>query len=227
MPAIQTGLLRQIALITNKFMSLEQIERVTDILWHPSKGMLKTAGLTENSIRVIFWISKGLITRLAKTEEVLERLLGLLSNTEFGLLGGRGFGLLIAPDEILSKENGAIIRLLTKHKVFNFCVPRIANDFRHVETAMKLNYLIALSGILKYMPTEILMTEIKTLLPLLLQSLDLKDQHVKAATIESMILISQDSPAAVEEHVSSLINRLLRTAEKPDENSPVRTILSL
>lgn len=226
-PTIQTSLLRQITLIINKFLPLEQIERATDILWGTSRGMIKTAALTENSIRVIFWISKGLITRLAKTEEVLEHLLGLLSNTEFGLLSGRGFGLLLAPDELLSKENGAIIRLLTKHKVFSFCVPRIATGFRCVETAMKLNYLIALSGILKYVPTEILMTEIKTLLPLLLQSLDLKDQHVKAATIESMILISQDSPAAIEEHIPSLINRLLRTAEQPNENGPVRILVSL
>lgn len=226
MPAIQTSLLRQITLVINKFLPLEQIEQATDILWAPSRGLFEAESLTENSVRVIFWISKALITRLAKTEEVLERLLGLLSNTRFGLFGSRGFRLLLAPDELLSKENGARIRLLAKQKVFSFCIPKIADEFRRVETGIKLNYLIGLSGILKYMPTEILMTEIETLLPLLLQSLDLKDQVVKAATIESMIFISQASPAAVEEHVSSLINRLLKTAENSNENEPVSMIIS-
>lgn len=220
-PAIRNSLLRQISLITNKFLSPEQIYFATDILWKQSSGLIEAEKLTENSIRVIFWISKGLILRLAKTEEVLQRLLSLLSNESHGLVGGRGFGLLLAPDEVLSKENDATIRLLSKQKVFDFCIPRIAADFRQVEIPIKPNYLIALSGILKYMPIEIVVTEIETLLPLLLQSLDLKDQDVKAATIESLFLVSQESSAAVEGHIPSLINRLLKTAEKPNENVPV------
>lgn len=182
--------------------------------------------LTENSIRVIFWISKGLILRLANTEEVLQRLLSLLSDDNHGLVAGHGFGLLLAPDEVLSKDNDATIRLLTKQKVFSFCIPKIAAHFRRVEISTKPNYLIALSGILKYMPTEIVVTEIETLLPLLLQSLDLKDQDVKAATIESVIFISQESSAAIEGHIPSLIQRLLKSAEKPNENVPVRLISS-
>lgn len=219
-PAIRNNLLRQISLITNKFLSPEQIYFATDILWKQSSGLIEAEKLTENSIRVIFWISKGLILRQAKTEEVLQRLLSLLSSESHGLVGGRGFGLLLAPDEVLSKENDATIRLLSKQKVFDFCIPRIAADFRQVEIPIKPNYLIALSGILKYMPIEIVVTEIETLLPLLLQSLDLKDQDVKAATIESLFLVSQESSAAVEGHIPSLINRLLKTAEKPNENVP-------
>ncbi len=221
-PAIRNCILRQIGLITNKFLSLEQIPWATDTLWDQSRGLLQAETLTENSVRVIFWISKGLVLRLAKTEQVLERLLALLSNPDHGLISGRGFGLLLAPDETMSKENGATIRLLAKQKVFSFCIPKIANDFRHAETSTKPNYLIALSGILKYVPTEILMAEIETLLPLLLQSMDLKDQEVKAATIDSIIVISQESPSAVEGHISSLINRVLKTAENLTGNVPVR-----
>ena len=83
-------------------------------------------------------------------------------------------------NEILSKENGASIRLLAKQKAFNTCVPTIAQDFRKADTAIKPNYLIALSGILKHMPTEVIVSEIDTLLPLLLQSLDLEDSDVKS-----------------------------------------------
>lgn len=224
MPAIRNSLLRQISLITNKLLPLEQTYYATDILWKQSSGLLEAGNLTENSIRVIFWISKGLVLRLAKTEEVLQRLLSLLSNDHHGLVVGRGFGLLLAPDEVLSKENGATIRLLAQQKVFNYCIPKIAADFRHVEISIKPNYLIALSGILKYMPTEIVVAQIETLLPLLLQSLDLKDQDVKAATIESLIFINQESSAAVEGHIPSLINRLLKSAENPNENVAVSQI---
>lgn len=171
--------------------------------------------MTENAVRVVFWEAKGLILRLAHTDEVLERLLSLLSSPECGLVSARGFSLLLAPDEVLCKENGASIRLLANQKVFNICVPTIAREFRTAETSIKPNYLIALSGILKHMPTKVVMPEIDTLLPLLLQSLDLEDSDVKAATIQTLAVISQESPEAVEGHMGSLVTRLLRSASNP------------
>lgn len=225
MAAIRNAILRQIGLLINKFFNTEQTSYAAELLWDKdallleallldgSGGLIEARGGTENSIRTIFWISKSLVLRLAQTEEVLDRLLALLSIPNHGLHCARGFGLLLAPDEALSKENGAQIRLLAKQRVFNFCVPKIAKGFRAADTSLKSNYLIALSGIIKYVPTDILMTEIETLLPLLLQSLDLNDQEVKAATIESIIVISQESPSAIEGHISSLINRLLKSAE--------------
>lgn len=225
MAAIRNAILRQIGLLINKFFTTEQTSYATELLWDKdtrlleallldgSGGLIEATGGIENSIRTTFWISKSLVLRLAQTEKVLDRLLALLSIPNHGLHCARGFGLLLAPDEALSKENGAQIRLLAKQRVFNFYVPKIAKGFRAADTSLKSNYLIALSGILKYVPTDILMTEIETLLPLLLQSLDLNDQEVKAATIESIIVISQESPSAVEGHISSLINRLLKTAE--------------
>lgn len=219
-PIIRQSILRQIALITNKHLAPDQIQYAIDILWDLTKGLGNTT-LTENSVRIAFWIAKGLVSRLVKTEEVLERLLGLLPNSSFGLISGRGFGILLAPDEIFSKENGVTIRLLAKQKIFNFCIPKIASDFRQAESSAKANFLHALSGILQYMPTDILMTEIDSLLPLLLQSLDLEDADVKAATVESLMVIGQDSPKAIEGHTSSLVNRLLKCSVIGPSNSAV------
>ena len=56
------------------------------------------------------------------------------------------------------------------------------------------------------------MPEISTLLPLLLQSLDLPETDVKAATIETLGIILVESPEAVEEHMASLVSRLLKAA---------------
>lgn len=221
MPVLRQSILGQIALITNKFLTLDEIHYATELVWNSSKGLLRTMTLSESSIRVSFWIAKGLILRLTQTEEVLKRLMSLLSDADFGLTCGRGFGVLLAPDKIVSKENGASIRLLAKQKVFNYCIPRIAQDIRQVEKSMKPNYLTALSGILQNMPSEILMSEIDALLPLLLQSLDLEDADVKAATIESLIIICQDNLKATEEHMTSLVNRLLRCTSNEGTNKPV------
>ena len=213
--------LQQIALVVNKFTSSENLHHVTETLLAPSKGLLGGTIHSAQAIRVAFWIGKGLILRLANTEEVLNRLLSLLENPEHGASAARGFELLLAPDEILSKENGATIRLLAKQKVFSICVPVISQGFRNAGSTSKANYLVALSGILKHTATAVLLPEIGTLRPLLLQSLDLENQDVKAASIEVLATVTKESPTAVEEHVSSLVRQLLKSTADPKGNSMV------
>lgn len=218
---IRQALLAQITLITNKFLASKDVHLSTDVLVRLSADIPVEDQKSEASIRIIFWIARGLILRLADTEKVLEHLLALLPNVRYGASAARGFGVLLAPDEVISKDNGCTIRLLAKQKAFHICVPHIARDFRNAESTAKTNYLIALSGIIKYIPTEVLMPQLDTLLPLLLQSLDLQDPEVKAATIETLTVVSQESPAAVEGHISSLVNRLLKAAAEPKTNIAV------
>ena len=215
---IRQAILRQIALLINKFMSTQDLHYATEVLY---SLMANLVGITmlENAVRVIFWISKALSLRISNIDEIFRRLLGLLSSQSYGLASARGFSLILAPDEILTKKNGVTVRLLAKQKVFNISTPAISQGFRSADTTVKPNYLIALSGILTYIPTEITMQEIDTLLPLLLQSLDLEDSDVKAATIQSLTVISQESPKAVEGHISSLTARLLKATSNLTANS--------
>ena len=223
-PISRLSALHQTALVVNKFTSNENLHYVTEALLAPNTGLLGGTSHSAQAIRIAFWIAKGLILRLANTEEVLNRFLSLLENPKHGASVARGFELLLAPDEILSKENGATIRLLAKQKVFSICIPAMSQGFRSASPAVKPNYLVALSGIIKHTATSVLLPEIGTLLPLLLQSLDLEDQDVKAASIGVLAIVSQESPTAVEEHVSSIINRLLKAAADPKSNSTVRLL---
>ncbi|KAL8759828.1 MAG: hypothetical protein Q9199_000475 [Rusavskia elegans] len=217
-PMIRHYVLKQIALLVNRSSTSKGLSDALRVMYNPFEAAQIYPTTSIDMTPIVFWIAKALLLRLSHTQEVLDHTLGLLSDRICGSASARGFGLLLAPDEIISKQYGANIRLLAKQKVFSICAPRIAADFRAAEASVKPNYLIALSGILKAVPTEVAMTEIATLLPLLLQSLDLLDQEVKAATIESLAVISQESPTAVEGHMSSLVNRLLQAASKPTEN---------
>ena len=215
-------ILRQVALAVNKFSVLDNAVSTLKILRDPAQTVPEHGGQGLNVTPVVFWIAKALLMRLLRTEEVLEHVLGLLSDSQQGAESAKGFGLLLSRDEILSKENGVVDRLLAKQKVFNICVPRIVEDFGSAGAYIKPNYLVALSGILRNVPAEVMMTEIGTLLPLLLQSLDLENQHVKAASIESLLVVCQENPSVVEGHVSSLVSRLLQSATKSHQNIPVR-----
>ena len=220
-PMIREYILRHIGVLVNKFMPATKLSNATDLLWTPSMGLMQKDNLSDNSIRVFFWIAKALVLRLTMVDEVLKQLLDLLANLSLGNAAARGFGLLLAPDELLSKENGATIRLLAKQKTFSICVPFIATKIKEAQAATKSNYLIALSGILRYSSTEILMTSVGILLPLLLQSLDLVEQDIQIATIETLTTLSQESPGAIEEQISSLVNRLLKRAAEARTQVPV------
>lgn len=209
-------------MVVNKYLSTSAIDDATDALWGSSTGLLTASPLTDNTIRTIFWISKALVLRLVHTNDVLTHLLSLLPNLDHGLACARGFSLLLAPDEILSKENGATIRLLAKQRIFNICVPRLASDFRTADSRFKPHYLIALSGILAYVPTSVILPEIDTLLPLLLQSLDLPEADIKAATIDTLTTIVVENSSAAEPHTNSLVTRLLAVAADR-KSSPSRT----
>ncbi|KAL8943961.1 MAG: hypothetical protein Q9211_000779 [Gyalolechia sp. 1 TL-2023] len=213
-PVIRSYILKQIALLVNRSSLPEGFHWTFNIMRDPLRASQLHADTTStfDVSPVIFWVAKALLFKDLRTEEVLEHVLGLLPNTSHGSAYARGFGTLLAPDEILSKEHGAVIRLLAKQKVFSICVPRIAADFRTAESVARPNYLIALSGILRHVPREVMMMEVATLLPLLLQSLDIPDQEVKAATIVNLAMIGQESPGAVEAHIGTLINRLLQSA---------------
>ncbi|MCJ1388024.1 hypothetical protein MMC18_000868 [Xylographa bjoerkii] len=217
---IRHSFLQQTVLLVNKFTPNSKLHYVTDVLWTSPAGLLKPDNLSKTSIRIVFWIAKGLLLRLANADELLYHLLGLLNNQTYGNTVARGFALILAPDEIMSKENGAVIRLLAKQKVFSICIPEIANAFRKSDTTQKPNFLIALSGILRHTATEVLMSEIETLLPLLLQSLHLDNSEVKAASIETITTVCQESPVAVQEHASSLVSQLLKCAADPKSNTP-------
>lgn len=208
----------------NKFLPSTETYHVLDLLHNPSSVLQRGTVVSERTVPVMFWIAKALVLRLERTDEVLQYLLSQLADSACGPSCAKGFEILLAPDELLSKDNGAIIRLLAGQRVFNACVPHIARETLVAEKAIKPNYLVALSGILRYVPAGIIMPEIDTLVPLLLQSLDLEDAEVKATTVDTFIIITQDSPNAVEGHLSSLIGRLLRLTATREINTPVRHV---
>ncbi|OJD17068.1 hypothetical protein AJ78_02816 [Emergomyces pasteurianus Ep9510] len=228
---------RHVALLVNKFLPTAQLPTAffaLSALIKSSTSMsiltsFKT--LTSCTIRTIIWISKALILRLApSTTEVLNSLLALLSSSDAhtSTTAARGFALLLSPDDVLSSTNGATIRLLSKQRVFSTLIPLISKHVRDLNTGTaaaseapphaKQAYLTALSGILSTIPSTLVMPELPTLLPLLLQSLDLTDelsQPVKAGTLEKLAVIIRDNGVSVINevgYIDDLVKRLLKTA---------------
>ena len=237
-PATQLAFLRHVSLLVNKFLSKTDIGLAADI-FDNLLPTTKDQKLSTGVIKIIFWLSKALILRLAPTTtQILTALLSLVSssNEETSTSSARGFAILLSNDDILSPTNGATIRLLSKQRVFTTITPLIASRIREVNTTtgpqipdhIKPAHLTALSGILATIPPTLVMPELPTLLPLLLQSLDLQTAQshaVRAATLETLaVIIRENGVSTIDEagHVQSLVTRLLNTttATEKGANNP-------
>ena len=223
-PTIRAASLRQVSLVLHKFIPTTSIKAVIESTLYQPGDMLSEAKLNPLSIRVVFAMTKALVLRNASiTSTILPSLLEKLTDPVFGLTVARGFSSLLQPDDILNKENHCRISALHKQKTFNSIVPQLASSFKSADTAAKKNYLIALSGILRWLPYSIIEPELSSIVPLLLQSLDLESEdEVKGATIDTFFALLTENPKAVEQHASSLITRLLNTTTAKKDPPRVR-----
>lgn len=231
--AITQSCLSQISLYVNKHLDNTELAFI-DALLSERLSALKEMPMDEAetpdfNIRLCFSVIKALALRLApQTNGYLTSLVDLLDESHYprdvSRKAAMGFAALLAPDDVLSKQNGAQIRLLAPQRVFQVLTPLISERFRASQTpSEKENYLIGLSGVLAHVPSDIVMPELPTLLPLLLQSLDIADQAVKVATLETLAVVISNNPAALEEsgHIPALVKRLITVASsspKPKSN---------
>jgi len=215
-------LLRHITLLINKFANPKAMQSVLS-----EAGLDVEALLSENpspqQISLSFAVVKALLIQgktSALTSTYLQLLLRLLPT--ISAPSARLFTTLLAPDDILSKQNHCAISGLYKQKAFAQLVTPIIEATRTATPETKQNYLLALSGILAHLPYSILEPALPSLVAPLLQTLDLRDQAVKSSSLLIFESLLMHSPALVAEHASSLITRLLNSTAAPANAAHVR-----
>jgi DNA repair/transcription protein MET18/MMS19 len=218
---VRSASLRQMSLIINKYYTSAALKTCMDPLvaefdiFNPEK-------LDPPRIRIIFACLKGIVLRSSPILGTLyPTILSLLSHPKYGTTVAHGFSTLLQPDDLLTKSNHCQILGLHKHKSFALLVPSITSAFKEADQQTKPNYLIALSGALRWMPFDIVVEEVNQLVTLLLQSLDLEDvDSVKEAAIGTLMSSLIERPLVLEEHANALISRLLTNSTSKDKTSP-------
>ncbi|KAF1936874.1 ARM repeat-containing protein [Clathrospora elynae] len=210
---IRSASLRQMSLVINKYYTSTALKTCMDPLI-ADIDLLNPDKLDPPRIRIIFACLKGIVLRSSPALNTLyPTILSLLSHTKYGSTVAQGFTTLLQPDDLLTKDNHCQILGLHKHKSFALLVPSITKAFREADPETKPNYLIALSGVLRWMPFDIVVEEVGQLVTLLLQSLDLASvDSVKEAAIGTLTSTLLEKPEVLEEHTGALISRLLANA---------------
>jgi DNA repair/transcription protein MET18/MMS19 len=216
--------LQQLSLILSKFIAASGLKAALEPLLQGPGGLLSSITSDPSSIQITFAILKALILRNAPgLNAIFSSLTSGLMDQQNGTAVAHGFATLLQPDDILTKENHCTISALHKQKTFAMLVPDIVNGFRSAGAPTKKNYLIALAGIITWLPYAVLEPQLSSLTPLLLQTLDISgEEDVKAGTIETLSIVLAENPKLVEEHTSSLISRLLTCASSKTNSANVR-----
>ncbi|WPH00123.1 MMS19 nucleotide excision repair protein-like protein [Acrodontium crateriforme] len=212
------GSLRLIALLLNKFANPKVMQSTLEACSIEVSALLSN-NATPQAINLAFAVVKALITQGksgALSTRYLDLLLQLLANGSENAVAQQ-FATILAPDDILTRENHCFVSGLAKQKVFNQAVPHIIEAVRNTTISStaptsKSNYLIALSGILRWLPYSILEPSLSSLSPALLQTLDLTsraDDIAKAPTLAIFESALMHDPNVVQEHTASLVTRLL------------------
>ena len=218
---VRQGLLQHLTLLINKFLPADMLDIAASMLSSHPPGWDEDAQSSARYSMAMFAIARALVWRLYKVEEILGVSSQIIQSPASGTEAARAFELLFAPDEVVSREHGAIIRPLSKQRAFGVCLPLIAAAVKISEPTTKTKHLLALSGMLRHIDTGLLFPEMTTIVPLLLQTLDLEDSVAKNGTIKVLMAAIQEDPATLEGDVASLINRLLKIAANGAANDVV------
>ena len=221
-PPSRNASICQIGLTVNKFIPVQQTSSIVLPFLNDPQSPLVSSSTTATKLSIRFAILKALVLRNdPKVPEIFPHFLALLKEPVFGMQAARALSSLLAPDEFLTRPNHCRILTLHKQRFFSLAVPALVDAYRttaseaksstNSETA-KSNYLTALSGILQHVPYNLLQPELDRLAPLLLQSLALEAADVKAAAISTLGKVVLENPGVLEQHVSSLVTRLLVVA---------------
>lgn len=219
-----SALLRTATTLVNKCLAAADIEPAVTKTGLDSKTLLSHS-IDDLQLAQAFAVAKALVLQgktTALTKAYLQELLALLPRVSKHQ--AQYYGTLLAPDEVLDKQNHCVISGLYKQRTFTQLVPPIVAEVRSSDQATRPNLLIALSGILRWLPYSVLQPSLHTLVAPLLQTLDLTDvsPEIKLSALTIFESVLMHDPSDVSEHTSSLISRLTACTSGQEKDAKVR-----
>ena len=211
---VRTACILHVTLVVNKFLPTASLDATLSPILSSLLNLDFEAPLLRCRIRIFFAILKALVLRNSTLlPGVFSQLLTSLASTAAGRTVARAFATLLHPDPLLVKENHCSVSPLHKQKAFALLVPELTAMFRSAPTDAKPHALIALSGILRWMPQHIFLDDLAPLVPPLLQSLVLQgEDQVKEDALRVLTTVLAEKATVLDEYALSLTNRLLENA---------------
>ncbi|KXS10074.1 ARM repeat-containing protein [Gonapodya prolifera JEL478] len=161
------------------------------------------------------WLARALVLKSSKLGmKMASKLISVLGNNATSKLGIEALETLLSDSEdVISKQNAAVIKPLYKQKLFTTLLPIINEGIRTASSErIRHNYLVVLSKLIKSAPNHIIIPELAQLLPTLFTSLTYPDEVLQGSVIDIFHLLLAEAASMLTPHISSLIPVLLDLA---------------
>ncbi|KAJ7325106.1 hypothetical protein JRQ81_018126 [Phrynocephalus forsythii] len=216
-PFTTTAAAKCFAGLVNKHPAGPQLDQLLETAMNKLEQGLNEGPYQSQALALLLWMTKALLLRYHPlTTQLTDKLLLLLGNPVLGPTVADGFALLMgdSPD-VLGKSCHAEVRLMFRQRFFTDCVPQLVQGFHTVVPDVKANYLKALSHILNHLPKPVLVTEMPTLLPLLLEALSCPDRVIQLSTLHCLQPLLLEAPHVMSLHIDTLVAKFLNLTDNP------------
>ncbi|ESO87854.1 hypothetical protein LOTGIDRAFT_234861 [Lottia gigantea] len=197
---------------------IEGILMDIDKLWDGLFTVNQSSENVERSVILLTWITKALVLRNhCKAKEYIQKLLELLSVDIVGSIVAEYFYIIVTQyKDILNSEMRADIKMFYHQRLFLENKDRLVTDYQESESgAIKKNYLIVLSNLMKPLQKQVLLPELPLLLPLLIHSLVYEDRNLIQVTLTTIQSLCENKEGSLLlcKHLDSVIPQLLQLSK--------------
>ncbi|NXT08089.1 MMS19 protein, partial [Prunella fulvescens] len=203
--------------LVNKHPAGQQLDEILQLAVNRMEPSLAEGPRRTQALTLLLWVTKALVLRYHPLSSCLtDKLLGLLGDTELGPATADGFSLLMAESpDVLHKSCHADVRIMFRQRFFTDNVPKLVQGFHGAGPDVKANYLKGLSHVLNHLPKPVLVTELPTLLSLLLEALSCSDRVVQLSTLSCLHPLLLEAPQIMSLHVDTLVTKFLNLTSSP------------
>lgn len=163
-----------------------------------------------SSLEILVWSVKAYLIRNDSlgfaTIPYLLSLLGQTQHPFIGIVAAKLMELLVTDDGLIAgpPQGGCVVRKIYKHRFFVTVLEPLIKGFEGSEdssgvgnlSGAKVNHLVALAGILRWMPSSIITPYVSKFFRLLLQSLAVNDERVREASINTITAVVLNSESS-------------------------------
>ncbi|NXJ70037.1 MMS19 protein, partial [Rostratula benghalensis] len=203
--------------LVNKHLAGQQLDEILQLAVNRLEPGLAEGPRRTQALTLLLWVTKALVLRYHPlSSRLTDKLLALLSDAELGPAVADGFSLLLAESpDVLHKGCHADLRIMFRQRFFTDNVPKLVQGFHGAGPDVKANYLKGLSHVLNHLPKPVLVTELPTLLPLLLEALSCSDRVVQLSTLSCLQPLLLEAPQIMSLHVDTLVTKFLSLTCSP------------
>ncbi|NWS51796.1 MMS19 protein, partial [Chunga burmeisteri] len=200
--------------LVNKHPAGQQLDEILQLAVNRMEPSLVEGSCRTQALTLLLWVTKALVLRYHPlSSHLTDKLLGLLGDAELGPAAADGFSLLMAESpDVLHKGCHADVRIMFRQRFFTDNVPKLVQGFHRAGPDMKANYLKGLSHVLNHLPKPVLVTELPTLLSLLLEALSCSDRVVQLSTLSCLQPLLLEAPQIMSLHVDTLVTKGSQTS---------------